>query len=293
MRGIFMVATPERRTQCVRIEPAVGEVIRIALAYPVDLVMSNGEVYRGGIYAQPTDIGSVVSGAPTVIDVGSVYDADTITRDQVQSGYWDDAKVNSFFTDWAYPVEDEEEDRVYTFGKVREEDERYVFEMLSLTDLLSQDTSTVISPGCTYTLNDSHVDGTLIASDKSRCQVSPLFFSDIPSRVTTIINQMQFVGFGLPGAFPNDYFGFGEIIFTSGPNSGLGYKFVKSYAADGTITLAQPFYYPIEVDDLFTIRPGCRKRFQEDCIAKFHNGIHFGGYPHVPQKSTVLKFGDQ
>lgn len=288
-----MVATPERRTQCIRIEPKTGEPIRIAVAYPVNLIMSNSAVYQGGIYSQPTGISSTLSGGATVVDFGSVYDTDTITRDQIQSGYWDGARVYSFFTDWAYPVEDQEEDRVYVFGKVREEGERYTVEMMSLSDLLNQTIGRTITPGCPYVLGDEHVDGSTIPSDKSRCQVSPSLVVNIPSRVISLTSQMQFIGFGLPGNFPDDYFGFGEIIFTSGANAGLSYKFVKSYLANGTITLAQPFYYPIEVDDLFTIRPGCRKRFKEDCIAKYLNGKHFGAFPDVPQKSSVLKFGDQ
>lgn len=287
------VATPERRTQCIRIVPVVGEVLRIAIAYSDDLIMDGGVVYTGGLYATNTAINSTLSGGPTVIDFGSVYDTDAITRDQIQSGYWDGAKIYSFFTDWAAPVEDEEPDRVYTFGKVREEDERYTVEMLSLTDLLGQSTGRTITPGCTYTLGDAHVDGTIIATDRSRCKVSPLLVVNLPSSVTEVISQMQFVGFGLPGSFPDDYFGFGEIIFTSGDNAGLSYRFVKSYTSDGVITLAQPFYYPIQVGDLFNVRPGCRKRKNEDCIAKYANGKHFGGFSDVPQKSTVQKFGDQ
>lgn len=288
-----MIATPERRTQCIRIEPANGDPVRIVIAYPVDLIMSNDEAYRGGIYSQPTDINSTVSGGPTVIDLGSVYEADTITQDQVQSGYWDGARAYSFFTDWAYPVEDEEPDHVYTFGKVREQDDRYVVEMLSIMDLLGQTTGRVITPGCTYVLGDEHVDGTTIPSDRSRCKVSPLLVANISSSVTDVINPMQLVSAGLSGMYPDDFFGFGEIVFTSGNNAGLSFKFVKSYTADGTITLAQPFYFPIGIDDLFDIRPGCRKRFSEDCIAKYSNGIHFGAFPHVPQGSTVIKFGDQ
>lgn len=288
-----MVATPERRTQCIRIEPVNGEPIRIAIAYPVDLKMSNGEIYKGGIYAQPSDISSTLSGGATVIDFGSVYDTDTVTRDQIQSGYWDGARVYSFFTDWAAPMEDEEEDRVYTFGKVREEDERYTVEMMSLLDLLNQTSGRTITPGCPYTLGDEHVDGSLIASDKSRCKVSPLLVANIYSSVESITNQMQFTAALIGGTYPDDYFGFGEIIFTSGANAGQSYKFIKSSTAAGVITLAQPFYYPIEIGDLLTLRPGCRKRFNEDCIGKFANGKHFGGFPHVPQKSTVMKFGDQ
>jgi len=287
-----MVATPERRTHCIRIEPVNGDPVRIAIAHPVDLIMSNDEVYRGGIYAQPSDISSTLSGGATVIDFGSIYDADTITKDQVQSGYWDGAKIYSFFTDWAYPVEDEEEDRVYTFGKVREEDERYTVEMLSLTDLLGQTTGRVITPGCTYVFTDEHIDGTVIASDRSRCKKDPELHT-IYSTISSVTSEYEFVAAGMAGLFMDDYFGNGEIIFTSGNNSGLSYKFVKTSAPDGTITLSQPFYYPLQAGDTFKIRAGCRKRFNEDCIAKHGNGPRFGGFPHVPQKSTVQKFGNQ
>lgn len=292
MRGIFMVATPERRTQCVRIEPKNGEPIRIALAYPVDLKMSNGAVYQGGIYSQPTDISATLSGGPAVLDFGSVYDADTITRDQIQSGYWDGARVYSFFTDWAYPVEDEEEDRVYTFGKVREEDERYTVEMLSLLDLLNQTTGRTIKPGCDWVFTDSHIDGTVIASDRSRCKLNPASYTH-SAYISSIASQMQFTASALNGLFADDYFGFGEIIFFTGLNAGQSYKFVKSYTAAGVITLAQQFYYPLQINDSFYIRAGCRKRLQEDCINKYNNGKRHGGFGHVPQKSTVSKFGDQ
>lgn len=293
MRGIFMVATPERRTHCIRIQPVNGDPIRIAIAYPVDLKMSNGAVYKGGIYSEPTGINSTLSGGATVIDFGSVYDTDTITRDQIQSGYWDGARVYSFFTDWAAPMEDEEEDRVYTFGKLREEDERYTVELMSLADFLNQTNGRTITPGCTNVLGDEHVDGTIIASDISSCKVSPLLLANVFSSVESLASQMQFTAASIGGTYPDDYFGFGEIIFTSGANAGQAYKFIKSSTAAGVITLAQPFYYPIEIGDLLTLRPGCRKRFTEDCILKWFNGKNFRGFPHVPQKSTVIKFGGQ
>jgi len=286
-----MVATPERRTHCLRIEPVNGETIRISIAYPADLKMSNGEIYKGGIYAQPTSINSTISGGATVIDFGSIYDVDTITKEQIQSGHWDKAKIYSFFTDWAYPVEDEEEDRIYTFGNVREEDDKYIVEMMSLMDLLNQINGRSITPLCTYTFADMHIDGTTIASDKSRCKFQdPVIFE---SSVSIVISEMEFVADDMSGLFADDFFGFGEIIFTAGANAGSSYKFVKSYAADGSIVLAQAFYFPIVAGDEFKILSGCRKRFNEDCIAKYANGKHHGGFPTVPQRSTVSKFGDQ
>lgn len=287
-----MVATPERRTQCVRIVPKNGDPIRIAVAYPVDLKMSNDTVYKGGIYSQPTAISAVISGAATVLDFGSVYDADAITRDQIQSGYWDGVKVFSFFTDWANPVEDEEEDRAYFFGKINEEDERYTVEVMSQMDMLNQTSGRQITPGCQWVLGDGRVTGELIASDRSRCKIDleTLIFE---STVGSVINSLQFVGADLDGDFVDDYFGFGEIVFTSGANSGLGYRLVRAYLANGTITISEPFYYPVDVGDSFKIKAGCRKRFKEDCIDKFDNGVRFGAFPHVPQRSTVYKFGDQ
>ena len=213
-----MVATPERRTQCVRIVPRVGDEIRMALAYPVDLVMDNGAVYRGGIYSQPSDINSALSAGATVLDLGGVYSMDAITRDQIQSGYWDGARVYSFFTDWAYPVEDEEEDRVYIFGKIREDDERYTVELMSQIDLLNKTSGRTITPGCTHVFADSHIDGTIIASDKSRCGKNGDLYT-FPATVSSLSSQQDFIASALSGLFPDDYFAFGEIIFDSGANA--------------------------------------------------------------------------
>jgi uncharacterized phage protein (TIGR02218 family) len=107
-----------------------------------------------------------------------------------------------------------------------------------------------------------------------------------------VVSPSEFFGSGLAG-FPDDFFAFGEIVFTSGDNANLPFKFVKSFDGVDHIVLAQSFYYPVEVGDQFLIRAGCRKRFDEDCRLKFGNALHFGGFPHVPQKSSVIKFGDQ
>src|SRR5690606_15648769 len=128
-------------------------------------------------YATNTAVSATLDGGPTVIDVGGVYDPDGLSRDEVASGKWDGAWVRSFFTDWAAPVEDEEEDRIYQLGKIREEDDRYVVEMLSLLDLMSQTTGRLITPGCLWTFCDSHIDGEIIATDKSRCKLDPATYT--------------------------------------------------------------------------------------------------------------------
>lgn len=286
-----MAINPEYLVQCLRVEPKTGPIVKLVLSYPVNLKMISGDIYIGGIYAQPTAISSSLNGSPTVIDIGSVYDADALTRDQIQSGYWEGAKVYSFFTTWTNPTVDELPDRLYTLGKVREEDDHYVIEMMGSLDRVNQSSGKIITAGCPYVWGDAHVDGTIIASTKSKCKVSSPVIN-INSQVINITSQREFTGTGL-ASYPDDWFGNGELIFTTGLNAGLPLKIVESFTGGNLIKLAQPFYYPIVVNDAFLVRTGCRKGYKPDCIEKFANGIHFGGYPHVPQKSVVLKFGDQ
>ena len=287
-----MTVNIDRRTQCVRFEALDGTVLRFVLRYPADLVMSNGSVYMQFDIAVKSDTNATVDGAPTVIDIGSVYDIDAITREEIDSCKWDGARIYSFYTDWANPIEDDEPDRVFQIGKVREEDERFTVELSSLLDLLNQTVGRLITPGCLNVFCDSHVDGQAIPSEKSRCKKVGSDF-DVTGVITSVSSNMQFRAAALDGVHANDWFGNGELIFTLGNNAGLGYSLVKAYNTNGTITLSTPAYFTPQIGDQFKIRAGCRKRFAEDCVAKFANGKHFGGFPHVPQKSTVSKFGDQ
>lgn len=287
-----MTVNLERRTQCIRFEAVDGTILRFVLRYPSALTMSNAAVYENGDLAMKTDISATVEGGATVIDVGSVYSDDAITRAQVESGKWDGARIYSFFTDWASPIEDEEPDRVYQIGRVREEDDRYTVELLSLLDLLNQTTGRLITPGCLWVFADSHLDGAIIASDKSRCKLVGATYTTT-STISSVTSDSQFIASGLNGTYAADWFGNGEIRFTTGNNAGISYNFVKTYLANGTITLATPLYFMPQVGDQFSIRAGCRKRFVEDCKTKFSNSKHFGGFPHVPQKSDVTKFGAQ
>src|SRR5690606_12531047 len=75
-----------------------------------------------------------------------------------------------------------------------------------------------------------------------------------------------------------DYFAAGKITFTTGDNAGLPGKEIKRHEADGTIEIFDPFYYDIQVGDEYTIIPGCRKRFDEDCGTKWDNQLNFGGF---------------
>lgn len=286
------VATPERRVLCVRIEANDSTIYRIAAQYPNNLIMSNDALYEGGNYTTTTDVSAVADGGPMVIDLGAVYGDGAIDRDEVQSGKWDYAWAYAFRTDWAVPVEDEEELGVFQLGKIRDEDNRYVIELMGLRDLLNQNAGRIHKATCDWIFTDSHIDGTIIASDKSRCKIGAAGRTQTVT-ISHVTSALVFRAESLDGDWLDDHFGNGEIKFNDGPNAGLSYRIIKSYNADGTFTLNAPFYYAPEVGDSIDVREGCRKRFVEDCVEGKGNGRNFGGYPHVPQQSTVNKFGNQ
>ena len=267
-----------------------GTAVRVALNYPVDLIMSNGEVYLGGQDSQGSSRSSVIDGGASTIDVGFSDSLDTATRAEIESGKWDDAQVFEFATDWANPVEDEEEINLYTMGPVTESDGLFSITLMGIKDKLNQSNGRTHTPSCLWVFADEHLDTGVIASDKSRCKLAGAPFK-VSGTITHVTDAGTFRDDTRGEAA--DYFGNGEIIFTSGENLGLSRRNVKAYAADGTITTNAPFYYLPQVGDSYTMIAGCRKRGPEDCTTKFSNRKRFGGFSYIPTKSQVSKFGSQ
>lgn len=72
----------------------------------------------------------------------------------------------------------------------------------------------------------------------------------------------------------------GRVEFLTGPNVGRDYS-VESFD-EGEISLNETTPYPIEAGDQYRIRPDCRKRYQQDCVAVWNNGVNFKGEPLIP-----------
>jgi uncharacterized phage protein (TIGR02218 family) len=72
----------------------------------------------------------------------------------------------------------------------------------------------------------------------------------------------------------------GRVQFLTGANAGREYA---TEAVDGlVVTLSETTAYPIEIGDTYRIRPDCRKRYLEDCIGEWNNGVNFKGEPLIP-----------
>lgn len=78
----------------------------------------------------------------------------------------------------------------------------------------------------------------------------------------------------------------GQIVFTSGANTGLS-RAVKSYVqAGGAVSLVLPLPYAPAAGDGFTIYPGCDLTMAT-CSTKFANLANFRGQPFVPTAETI------
>lgn len=289
------VADWQTRTYCVRIEPANDSpIVRIA-GYPVDLTMSNGNVYRTENGYEFSGYGSSSTFASSSIDLSGILQMGAISQDDLASGVYDNARVYLFATSWADPIEDEEELALMFWGKVDYVDDKYTVQLMAAIDALNQSTSRSYTPTCPWTLFDETLDGNVLPWTQSKC-TGPRSAPDGPSiasyKVTgtlTAVTDQYRLG-DSARTEPADWFSYGAIRFITGPNAGLKPIQIKAYGFGGLILLHEAMFYLPEVGDQYEMIPGCRKRL-EDCRDKFSNIVNFGGQAHVPVPSVYSQVG--
>lgn len=286
------VADWSTKVRCARIVAQDGTTVRIT-EHPVDLVMSNGQVYRCDTGYEFTGFNDDASLAPGSFDFDGILNHG-ITRDQLGSGLFDNARIYAFSTSWVSKIEDEEPGSLSFLGNTSLRDDTYTTEVMSAGDVLSQDVGRIYSPQCQWTLFDQHLGSGLIASTRSRC-IGPRSAPDGPDinaykvtgAITGVSSQYQFQDTARAEA--DDYFTSGEVRFLTGANAGLAPIKIKQSTAGGQFYLHGGTYYMPQVGDTYEMIPGCRKRVV-DCQA-YGNIINFGGQPHVPSTSEYTQVG--
>lgn len=73
----------------------------------------------------------------------------------------------------------------------------------------------------------------------------------------------------------------GRLRWLTGDNAGNRIAWIEEVDGD-TYTLGEPTRRPIQVGDTFIVRPDCRKRYIQDCIGIWNNGVNFKGEPYIP-----------
>lgn len=272
------VAPYETAAWCVRIECTNGTVIRMT-DYVFDLTMSNGQIYKTDAGYSASSLSETNSLSPSALDVEGIIDIGGITRYQVASGVLDGASVYLFRVNYLAPVEDYEKCGRAFIGKTEIIDQKYRVEMMMLADALNESVSVQCTPLCRHAFG---------STGYAECGVAlgPL---TVTGTITHVTDGTVFRDSARTEAI--DWFGAGTLRMTSGDNVGMRAIEIKSYAADGTITLHDPLYFVPTIGDTYEMIPGCRKRRTEDCITKWDNILNFGGFPDLPPSSTYQSVG--
>ena len=268
------VAQYQTSATCVRIECLNGVTVRLT-DYPYDLVMSNAAVYKTDYGYQPTAFTASSAFSPSAIDIDGICAVGGVTRDQLASGVFDNARVYIFKCNFLAPVEDYEPIAAGFFGKTTLQDDAYRIEGMSLVDALNQSVGKVYQAACSRTFGDAGCTKSLAALT-------------VTGTITSVTSSSVFRDSARSEAA--DWFGAGTIQFTTGNNAGLKPLEIKSYAADGTITLFDTTYYVPVIGDAYSLIPGCRKR-EADCRDKYSNIINFFGFTRIPTNSTYQQIG--
>jgi hypothetical protein len=77
---------------------------------------------------------------------------------------------------------------------------------------------------------------------------------------------------------------FGRVVITGGANVGA----IRTIMANTGDLITFPNDLPSsDLSGLtLSIRPGCKKRYTEDCTSKFNNASNFFGFPWAPDEGS-------
>jgi uncharacterized phage protein (TIGR02218 family) len=256
-----------------RFERRDGEVVRVTTCAR-DLLI-NGEVYRAKEGLNPTAISQEATAAVANSEVNGTMAAESVDEEELFAGLWDGAFVTVFevnFRDLSMGILSLQSGNI---GDVKAGRSAFTAEVRGVTQSLQKVVGRVFTKGCPWKFGDP---------DTCRKDLAPL---TVTGSLTAFTDLRTFTD--STRAEVADYFGAGVITFTSGENDGFSME-IYSFGS-GVFVLHLPLPFNPAVGDTYSLTPGCRKRFDEDCRTKWGNGPNFGGFPLVPGSDKVLGLG--
>lgn len=262
------------------------------LAFALKLTRTDGAVYGftsadvdatiGGVpyvSAPGLDVLSWTTSAGLAVDnteITVLADDAIITRADILAGRWNNAAFALVRYDPQDVAGGVEPIGAGFLGELRPRQGAYVAELRGLQQYLQQPVGSPSTKTCRYRLGST-------AMPEGLCKVTLASYT-VTGTLTGVTSNQVFTDSARAEAA--DYFGEGILTWTGGLNNGLRAK-VKTHATGGVFTLSLPMIYTVQVGDTYSVHAGCRKRFDEDCVSKFSNGLNFGGEPHRPTLDSL------
>ena len=255
--------------RCWRFERNDGAVITVTTASR-DLLI-NGEIYRSKDGVNPAGIEQEIGGSVNNSEMTGALSPDLATEQEILFGLWDGAFVTVFEVNYRDLTMGSVILGYGTIGGLNVGRATFKAEFRSLTQFLQQAVGEQFTAPCRYRFGEDRC-----GVDTGALTVAGTFTSVASARVMTDSTRAE----------ASDYFGAGLIRVTSGALAGFSVEVANFSSGQFSLALPMPGYPA--VGDSYEVVPGCRKRFEEDCIAKWNNGVRFGGFPHVPGADLVL-----
>ena len=236
----------------------------------------SGVSYAANPGLSVTDIVSASSAAVGNMELSTLHDGTVFTTAAVLGGVWRNAAFTIFRYNWASLTDGIDTLLTGTIGEIELRQNMVIAELRDLRQYLQQPVGDVSSKTCRARLGDS------------RCTKVLTTFT-YTGTLTAVTSNSVFRDASRTEAV--NWFDEGKITWTGGANSGSSVK-VKSYALNGTFTLALPMYSTVAIGDTYSAVAGCRKRLAEDCVTKFNNVLFFQGEPHRKGINSLTKSAD-
>lgn len=266
--------------RCWRLERRDGVVLGFT-DHDRDLAFG-GVAYLAGTGFEAAEAAAELGFAVGGGDVVGALSSPGIAEQDVASGLYDDAAVETWLVNWAAP-----DARLLlaaaSVGEIRRKDRAFVAELRGPLHRYAEERGRTYGRTCSAALGDAdcRVD---LASSPYRAE----------GAVETTDGAARVAVSGLDG-FPSGWFGGGRLMWLSGEGEGRGQD-VQAHRAGATgraeLDLWQRSPGPIAVGDAFRVTAGCDKSFAT-CRVKFANVLNFRGFPHMPGNAYIAKVARQ
>jgi uncharacterized phage protein (TIGR02218 family) len=240
----------------------------------------SGTVYaaRTGLEAAEAsaEIGFAVGGG----EVSGALISAGLTEDDISSGLYDDASVETWLVNWSN-VEERLLLDVGSIGEIRRADGGFVAEVRGLMHRFDEERGRLFRATCSADLGDGRCGVSLVSSAYSG--------AGVVARTDGALS-IAASGTGFADGWCTD----GRLTWTSGGNAGLSVE-IKVHRAMGGMDefdLWQRTPQPITAGDAFTVTAGCDKTHAV-CRKKFRNAANFRGFPHMPGNDFIIRMPRQ
>jgi uncharacterized phage protein (TIGR02218 family) len=218
------------------------------------------------------------------MEVVGFLDSPAITEIDVAQGKWDYAALDVFMVNRNAISHGNYYMRHGWLGQVKIQTPGvYTAEIRGLSQAVQNNLGDLITPTCRWTFCDANPSGSVL---NSHCTLNVATFTTSGVAVTSVSSNQEWVASSLTQAA--GYFAFGYLTWLTGNNAGVSAD-IQGHGSGGVILTQLPAIGNVQVGDTFNIVAGCQKRYAQDCVAKFSNGINFGGFPYLPGLDKIVK----